>query len=59
MMKYSAFTTRDSTSRPDALLYLVLCSLLLGGCGGRDGDAVNDRNIPRPVMTAPIAWQTE
>lgn len=44
----------------NAFLYFSLCALLLlGGCGGRDGANANDKNTPRPVVTAPAAWQTE
>lgn len=43
----------------NAPLYIALCSLLsLAGCGP-DGETGNDRNIPRPVITAPTVWQSE
>jgi RND family efflux transporter MFP subunit len=50
---------REAMSARNVFLCIPLCGLLLAGCGGRDAAPPGDKNIPRPVVTAPAVWQAE
>lgn len=39
--------------------FILLFSLLLSACAGRDADPVNGKNTPRPVITAAATWENE